>query len=548
MAEGVRIRRRLEFSSVPGTTALFRDYLSSFSRVMEFYPADPRRLMEELDPDRVLGGRNFSRQRVAEILQVQNQKLGCGPQTLAHIQLLKCPDTLVVITGQQVGLFTGPLFAIYKASTVLQLTRQLSQRFPFQFIPLFWMASDDHDYAEVDHVAILDQTNRLVTLQHPGNHSPGLPVGPLELGPEIEPLLTKLDQTLPRSEFKAQVMELVKAAYRPTATFAEAFGRAMLSLFAQDGLVLVDPAEPELRRLAEPVFQTELKNAPRSTEVVAERGAQLVERGYHAQIRTASQAVNLFLLVDGRRVALIKENQGFRLKKGQQTFSLDELVDLLEKSPERFSPNVVLRPVVQDHLFPVAAYVAGPAEIAYYAQLGEVYKLFGIPRPVIYPRASFTLMEGRVGGLLEKFGLGIEDVFVEEGHLVGRVMKGQMPGELDELFKVGGQQIRETFQALSEKVIAFEPTLQGYLDSSAGKVEHQLKAVRRKLFQARRAREALLREQVSKVSRHLFPAGQLQERVLNITPFLARHGPRIIADLEPASCEPWEHQVVEIGR
>ena len=314
MPERFAVRRRLDFSLLPKTTPLFRDYISAFQKVTQYYPTDPRRLGEWLDPPRVLADREFSRQRLAEILEAQNKKLGCGPQALANIDLLRRPDTLVVITGQQVGLFTGPLFTIYKALTVVQLARQLSQRFPFHFLPLFWMASDDHDYAEVNSVALLDRSNQLVTLRHRGDHTSGLHVGTLRLGPEIESLLTKLDQALPESEFKAGAMELLRAAYRPRATFSEAFGRAMLSLFAKEGLILVDPADPGLKRLAVPIFQKELESAPRSGELVAVRGEQLVKRGYHAQIKPAPQAVNLFLLVNGARAAVMRRGDGFGLK------------------------------------------------------------------------------------------------------------------------------------------------------------------------------------------------------------------------------------------
>jgi bacillithiol biosynthesis cysteine-adding enzyme BshC len=548
VAEELIVRSRLDFSRVPRTTALFRDYINSYQKVADFYTANPRHLEERLDSNQVLGKRDFPRQHLAEILKGQNQRLGCGPKTLANIELLRQPDALVVITGQQVGLFTGSLYTIYKALTVVQLTRELSERYPFRFLPLFWMASDDHDYAEVDHTALLDQANRLVNLRYEGHHRPGSPVGSLRLGSEIEPLVTQLDRALPESEFKDRVMDLIREAYNPTATLSEAFGRAMLSLFAEDGLVLVDPLEPSLRQLAAPILRAELKGAPRSAELVAQRGGRLANRGYHAQMRTTPGAANVFLLLEGRRIALIKEGESFRSKKGEQAFSSEELLDLLEESPERFGPNAALRPVVQDYLFPVVAYVAGPAEIAYFAQLGDVYELFGVPMPTIYPRISLTLMEARVYELLEKFGLGLEEVLVEEGRLIGQVVGHQMPGDLEELFDTSRWRIRDIFQALSEKVIAFEPTLEGYLHSAAGKVEHHLEAVRRKLLQARRARDTLLREQVSKISHHLFPAGQLQERVLNIFPFLARHGLEIIPQLETVCREPWEHLAIEIGR
>jgi bacillithiol biosynthesis cysteine-adding enzyme BshC len=548
VTEGIKIRRRLELPLVPQTTALFRDFVNDFEKVADFYPLSPRRLLDEMNPELVLKGRDFSRQQLTEILRVQNKRLGCGPQTLANIELLNRPDALVVITGQQVGLFTGPLFTVYKALTVLRLVRQLGERFPFRFLPLFWMASEDHDYQEVNRVVLLDEDNQPNILQLRSDYRQGTPVGDLLLGPEIESLLQRLDQALPESEFKAPVLTLFRAAYRPTVTFSEAFGRAMLALFAEAGLIMADPMDPGLRRLAAPIFRRELESAPQSAELVAQGSGRLEQRGYHAQLQLAPPGVNLFVLMNGRRSAMVRDGRGFRLKRGRKIFSSAELMGLLERSPERFSPNAALRPVVQDRLFPVAAYVAGPAEIAYFAQLSEVYRLFGVPESCIYPRASFTLVEGRVRELVEKFGLTVEEVFVPEDRLMSRVLGQEMPGELEELLESSGRQVREAFQALSDKIMDFEPTMQGYLDASRGKVDHQLKAVRRKMLQAKRARDRTTREQVARVSRQLFPAGQLQERILSIIPFLARHGTQILAGLEPFSGEPWEHQVVEIGR
>ncbi len=455
---------------------------------------------------------------------------------------------MVVVTGQQVGLFTGPLYTIYKALTVVQLARRLEDRHPFRFLPLFWMASDDHDFAEVNHAVVFDRGNRLKDLRHPDAHPPGGPVGPFRLGPKIETLLAQLDEVLPESEFKPRVMEWARGAYRPTATLCEAFARAMLALFAEDGLVLVDPMEPELRRLAEPIFRAELEADPPSAELLTQRNRELAARGYQAQIHAQPEMVNVFVLLDGLRAALVRDGGGYRLKSGDRGFSSAELLELLRRSPERFSPNAALRPIVQDHIFPVAAYVAGPAEIAYYAQLSGLYELFGVPMPVIYPRASLTLVEARVTELLRKFKLRLEDVFVDQARLATQVVGDQLPEELEGLLEGCRRQIGDAFQALLEKAVVFEPTLRDYLQSAAGKVEHQLEGVGHKLRQAQRAREKASRGQIARISGHLFPDGQLQERVVNIIPFLVRHGLGFIAELKGTDLEPWEHMAMEIGR
>jgi bacillithiol biosynthesis cysteine-adding enzyme BshC len=308
----------------------------------------------------------------------------------------------------------------------------------------------------------------------------------------------------------------------------------------------MDPGDERLRQLAEPLFRRELDSAPQSAALVAQKGEELIARGYHAQLKADPKAVNIFLTIDGRRTALLRRGDRFQLKRNSRTFSPGELKELLRDNPGHFSPGAALRPILQDDLLPVAAYVAGPAEVAYFAQIGPLYDHFHITRSWIYPRASLTLMESRIKELMDGLGLRLEDVWVPEDRLAGRLSHDRLPPQLEREMESALGAIGESFAQLSREFGAVEPTLQGYLRRVHGKVEHQLMDIRRKLLQAQRSRDSTVRGQAARISHHLFPSGDLQERVLNVTFFLARHGEKLLRELGPLCATPWEHLLVEI--
>jgi bacillithiol biosynthesis cysteine-adding enzyme BshC len=546
VTDRVSIDGLLEWERLPGTSALFADFLSRHGRVAEFFPADPRDVIERFDPGPLLAGRSIDRLRLAGILERQNRSWSASVKTMAHIERFRRPDVLAVVAGQQVGLFTGPLYTIYKVLSVLQLTRVLCRRLGDRFVPLFWMAAGDHDLQEVDHVVLPDRSGRPVTVRHRGDYPPGHPVGALPLGPGIEAALDRIRELLPETEFRDEVMELFRAAYRPEHTFAGAFARALLALFARQGLILVDPTDPGLKALARPLLNRELELTPAAAGLVNERGRELVRRGYHAQLQLSDDQTNLFLIHEGRRLVLTVEDDGFGLKGTEQVLTGASLRELLERAPERFSPNAALRPLMQDSLFPVAAAVAGPSETAYLAQLGPLYERFGIPRPPVFPRISLTLMEERLGAYLADSGMDPADVLAPADRLAGRLSERQLPEDLEAEIETAGAEIGRVVERLSGRITGLEPTMKDYLGSVSGKIEHQLKGVRKKLLQARRARDKTLRRRAVRLSDGLYPGGDLQERIYTVIPFLARHGIGLIGRLDELQIEPWKHHVITL--
>jgi bacillithiol biosynthesis cysteine-adding enzyme BshC len=547
VAERIKIVAALDRERLPGTSALFGDYLARHEKVAEFFPADPRALTERFDPQAVLTGRTFDRAHLADILERQNLGWSASGETMAAIERLRRPDVLTVVTGQQVGLFTGPLYAVYKALSVLQLTRALRGHLGDRFVPLFWMAAGDHDLAEVDHAVLPNRDGRPVTIRLAGDYLPDHPVGDLSLGPGIAVALGRVRELLPENEFRDGVMELLSSAYRPDRTFAAGFARVLLALFAGQGLILVDPTDAELTSLCRPLFERELALAPATAGLVIERGRELTGRGYHAQLQLIEDQTNLFLIDEGRRRGLIVDGDGFRLRGTDRILSGESLRELLQEAPHRFSPNAALRPLMEDDLFPVAAYVAGPSETAYLAQLGPLYERLGVPRPPVYPRMSLTLLEGHLGRVLLDSGMDPAEIFAPADRLAGRLSERHLPADLEADIDAAGTDIDETLRRLAGRITGLEPTMAEYLTSVSGKIRHQLGAVRKKLLQARRARDRTLRRRAIRLGDAIYPQGHLQERVTNIVPFLARHGTGLIERLDALQIDPWQHQVITLS-
>jgi bacillithiol biosynthesis cysteine-adding enzyme BshC len=311
----------------------------------------------------------------------------------------------------------------------------------------------------------------------------------LRLGPAIQETLGRLLDLLPRTEFTASISDALARAYTPDRTLAEAFAQWMNHLLGETGLVLVDGADPRLKRLSTRIFRRELDEAPRTSREILEASQSLRALGYSAQIEARADGVNCFLLRDGRR-ALVRDRTGLRLRDSGDLFSSSSLRQMVEETPEQFSPNVALRPVVQDALFPTLAYVAGPSELAYFAQLRRVYAAFDVPMPVIVPRASLSLLEPRMAQLLERFHLGLSDLEMEPEQLTSRVLRTQLPPDLEATLAAARGQVDEIFVRVGEAVASVDPTLKATVGQTGGHIKGHLDQLERKAVQALKRREA----------------------------------------------------------
>ncbi len=405
----------ISFDEIPRTSRLFRDYLYDFERVGGFFRSGGIGIEALADHEMEIARQESPRAAVADILREQNVRAGATAATLGNLDRLQQSDSVAIVTGQQAGLFTGPLYTIFKALTAVKLARQLEAR-GINAVPMFWIAAEDHDFEEVNHTQILDREGHLRKITHSSATSgEGRPVGSIPLDAAIESEISELVASLPESEFMARLIGDLRESYSPGTGFAEAFARMMTRLIGHYGIILIDPMDERLKQIAGEIYRRAIDHLPDFSANLVRQSAKLETEGYHAQVHTSPELVPLFMMDEGRRTAMILGQDGLvHLKGSGKSFPFGEIVGRVHQSPAHFSPNVTLRPIVQDFLLPTAAIIGGAAEIAYFAQLLPNYRLLGRLAPLILPRASLTIIEKRHAKTLAKLSLRFADLFEGE--------------------------------------------------------------------------------------------------------------------------------------
>lgn len=484
---------RIPHTELPGTSSLFADYLYRFDRAARFYrhdPHDPEALRRAAAAARIP---DSGRQALAAALRRSNGET-------AAIAQLELPDTVAIVTGQQVGLFTGPAYTIYKALSAVRLARKLSET-GIRAVPVFWLATEDHDLAEIDHSWVFDAHQRPVRLNASSAAHNGGPVGPVEI---VRPPLEELAAALRGFLYADEVIGLVEECYRPGRTYGEAFRALLQRLLAGYGLVFFDPLDPALRQLAAPFLQSAFARRDELLSSLLERTRQLEQAGYHAQVLVEAQSSLFFQLQNGRRQ---------RLKPA----------DVVEDAAS-LSPNALLRPVMQDSLLPTAAYIGGPAELAYLAQSEVLYQALLGRMPVAAPRSGFTLLDDRARKLMTRYGITLTDCFHGEAKLKQRVASRLIPESLEITFEDVASEIRNSLDRLYRELHAFDPSLGEALTKSRAKILYQLAKNQSKAGREALRRNARVDESAAHLSSLVYPERHLQERLYSILPFLARHG------------------------
>ncbi len=474
--------------------------------------------------------RALDRRSLQAVLAAQNQGFAAAAPTGDRIDMLADPRTLAVIGGQQAGLFSGPLYTIHKAITILSLAAEMERRLARPVVAVFWIASEDSDAAEIDHATVLDQEGALRQItaregQGPVGEDPAgrLPVSALRFGPEIDEAVGALASLLPDTGFAGEVIGAVRSSYVPGRSWPQAFGRLMARLFSPQGLVLVDPSDPRLKALALPLFRREIREKSPVSAAVREQSRRLAEAGYQAQIELRDGMLTLFHQDPGRE-AIALQGDGFLLKGSGRSVSGEALAAELESDPSRFTPNAALRPLFQDSLFPTLAAVLGPAELAYFSQLTLAYERTGIPMPVLFPRASVTLLEPRTARTMDKLGITFAEVLTRGSALVDDIVKKEIPGDLRAGIEDGRARVAEVWTGLAARIGRLDPTLAPTAELAAAASAKQFDFIEKKITQAAKKRDETLRGQVGRIAAALLPGGRLQERALNVVPFLARYG------------------------
>lgn len=515
----------IPYTQAPKATALFLDYLYHFDRVQDFYGGAPQEFSSYQRIAQEISGRYSHRAALADVLERQNRAFGCGEETLANIRRLRDPEVFAVVTGQQVGLFSGPVFTFYKALTAVRVAQSLTgQGLPS--VPVFWLATEDHDLEEVSKTAVLNEAGELISLEAAGDRpSPGSSVGYVRLREQVHELLKITEEILPEGEPRARLMEDLRASYLPGAGWGEAFGRFMTRLFSRFGVVLIDPLNDPVHRLAQGVYERALAQASRLRSLLQDRSRTLEKSKYHAQVHVGDDSTLLFIRTPNGRTAIHQKGEQF-LIEGLASASEPDLEKRLSAEPLDFTPSALLRPVIQDSILPSVAYIAGPAELAYFAQAQAIYPEFGRPIPVLYPRAGFTLADRRQQRLIEKYRLSLEDIWQGKEHLGQQIAAASVSENRDWAGRMerGEKSIKELFEGLQQDVERIDRTLVDAARTTQEKMIYQLERLRGKISRAALDRSELLSRHEQELLRFLAPAGNFQEREVGGIHFLARGG------------------------
>jgi bacillithiol synthase len=514
-------------SATGGYSDLFFDFLANDPRVRPFYPRhflDGNAVPEIIEAHR---RRPRDRRTLTRVLREQNARYGGGTRAFANIDALEQENTFVVVTGQQVSLLGGPLYTLLKTLTTIKLAEELQRTHsPFTFVPVFWLEGEDHDFAEMNHCQVFTADNAVARLEYlPGGvmpeRNPG-PVGEMVFDASIETTLQALAAALQPTEFTPELLNAIRSAYAPGATFNDAFARWLNRMLPDSGVVFLSAHNAELKRLLSPLFLKEIADYPQTSQIVIGQSAEL-EQVYHAQVKPKS--VNLFLFHKGGRYPIEPREADFSLKGTRHFMEPEELKRIAAETPELLSPNVILRPLAQDTLLPTVAYVGGPSEIAYHAQLGPLYGHFGVIQPVLYPRASATVLEERVQRAMEKFGIDPIDLFNDADDLTRKVVAQISEIKLDDLFGRTTQSMRVALNELRFGLGEIDPTLTGALDNAAGKIEGLLTVLSEKSTAAQKRRNETAVRQVERAVGAVIPGGHMQEREISAVYFLNKYGP-----------------------
>jgi bacillithiol synthase len=510
---------QVPFGKLPGMTGLFLDYTSWHPPVRRFYPHEYT--IEAIV--RFAAKRRDSvlphRAALCDILAQQQRSRGASAALVDKL----AGGAVAVMTGQQPGLFTGPLYTILKAITAIKLARTIEDA-GIAAVPVFWAAAEDHDYEEIQWASVLDRDSALRRFQVDLANDEGTPAGWLRFKRDVADALNDCLATLPASEFQAELRDMLETAYRPGVSPVEAFARMMTRLFAAAQLIVADPLDPRMKEIAAPVLARVAGQNESIRRAVLERSRAVADAGYHEQVRVDASFTGLFTLQGNSRRSLKPEQ--------------------LSAAAGMLSPNVLVRPAVQDTIFPTAAFIAGPSEIAYLAQSAAVYESLGSELPPVFPRISATVVESRVAKSMKKYDLQFADVFQGKDFIKRRAVENVQGTET---FARAREELVRLLESLRPALAAVDPTLLGALDNAKQKMVYQVEGLETRFINAEAKRNDLMEKHLEAIANSLFPEKKLQERQLNVTSFVGRYGSAFLKHLENAvSLNPSEHQIVEL--
>jgi len=524
------VRMPVDVRRFPWIRRLAADYAYDFRAVAPFFAGDPADRAAWAAAIAREHRHDHRRDEIARVIAAQQERRGAPPRAREAGARLADRKAVAIVTGQQAGLFGGPLFTLLKALTALKLADQVSRDHGVPAVAIFWIDAEDHDWEEIRSVTVYDADLGLETVSLPPRPaSDPAPVATVQLDDSIRTALDALEQALPATDFRASLVDGLRRAYVPGTGIADAFGRWLEAVLGDRGLVVYDSSDPASKPLVSPVFTRELSTAGQTVKLAALAGSDLVARGYHAQVHAQDDSLALFHLEGGRRG--IRQQDG-QFIVGDRQYPASALLEQATSRPAGFSPNVLLRPIVQDTLFPTICYVAGPNELAYLGQLRGVYDHFGVPMPLMYPRATATILDSAAARFLNKYKLPLESLQARDEAALNDMLRTQIPAAVEDSLTQAQEGIEARMARVIHALPALDPTLEGAARSTLGRMQHDLQTLRGKIIQAAKRRDETLRRQFVHAQALAFPGGHPQERTIGFVSFLNEYGPALVDRLD----------------
>ncbi len=517
--------KTISTSKLPGRRKLYLDLLYDPDRTGLFF-SWPHPTPAAFDAcARHLDTQEFDRQSIRDILVRQNRSYGAPPAAIAAAEEVASSSALTVFTGQQSGLFGGPLYTVYKALTLIGWAAKLRELLQRPVVPVFWIAADDHDFEEVRWTGFPDLENRVRRLSLPDHkHGDRTPVSQVLLDEHIGDLLSEMQKEQLVTEFSAGVFRALAEDFKSGRSLVDAFAHWMARLLGPFGLVMFNPVDPASKALWRPLVKRELEGHAGTAAALAEMNQRLVEAGYHRQVEHPDRHTHLFYVHQGRH-AIKTTSDGHLMTDPEGTsHTREEWLLRLEKEPEAFSPGVLLRPIAQSYLFPVLATVCGPSEIAYWAQSRALFDRFDVLMPVVLHRSSATIVETKNRNAAAALGHDLSEFFGDIEALINRHFESSFPHDIEQRFGAERQEWNDRLDRLKSLVVGFEPTLDKTFELSAGKIALAWENLEKKVFQAHKRKGDEIRAKFYKLEAHLCPEGVPQERVFGITYYLNKYG------------------------
>jgi len=506
------------------------DYTYDFRAVAPFFAGDPAEFRAWSEAI----GRTQAHPRrpadIAAIIAAQQARRGAPDAARAAARLLSNPQTVAILTGQQAGLFGGPLFTLLKALTALKLAAHVTREHHVPAVAVFWIDAEDHDWNEVRSCTVLDEALEAKTLSLPSRAGDDpTPVAAIELDTAVVTALDELERTLGATEFRSEILAGLRRAYAPGVSMTDAFGTWLEHVLGPRGLIVYDSSDRNAKPLASRIFARELAAPGETARRAAQAGTDLVARGYHSQVQSQADTLALFHLGRGRRPI---RAQGPDLLIGDERVTKAQLEREARERPDGLSPNVLLRPVVQDTVFPTACYVAGPNELAYLGQLRGVYQHFGVPMPLVYPRASATLLDSGAMRFLARYGVPLEGLQPQDDSALNALLAAQIPATVEAAFSAASRTVDAQMGHVIDAIPVIDPTLEQTARTTLGRMQNDLHTLHNKMINAAKRRDETLRRQFASTRARAFPGGDAQERAIGFVSFLNQYGPSLLERLD----------------